>query len=186
VGGGLWLTNGYHFIFENGYVFEFNRTTENPWLSEDPATDWPHYVGKDNMTTNDAITMARQTLVKLGYDPRGLHADTLPTSIEGPNELREGHFPYCKIEWSIEPKTEEDTNETSLVQFFFNMTDKSIIGLNVINRKLHRPNPKVDVVPELESDYRKNHHGNMVINTNAPKTLSFPAPKIERVKTNSE
>jgi hypothetical protein len=171
IGGGLWLTNNALFSFDCGGVSTFYFTTNNPWLSEDPAKDWPLYLGKDNMTTNDAINKARETLVKLGYDPKELLADKPPTSIEGPYDLREGHFPYCQIKWHQEPQSPEDTNEDISVKFQFNMTTKSIIGITAISRKLIKPNPKIDVVPETEKEYQERIHPKMFINTNAPKAL---------------
>jgi hypothetical protein len=183
-GGGLWLTNRYKFIFGNGYVWNFEKLDGNPWLSQDPATDWPRYIGKGNMTTNEAIELARTTLRKLGYDPKELHADGPPFSVEGPYDIREGHFPYCQITWLKEAQTIEEKSEASSLTFQFNASDKTLLGLSIISRKAWKPDPKIDVVPELESDYKKRAQGTMVINTNAPQVLNPNAgeesPKIMR------
>jgi hypothetical protein len=171
VGGGLWLTNGYHFIFENGYVNSFDIITNNPWRTDDPAADWPHYIGKENMTTNDALAFARESLMKLGYDPLFLHCDVPPTSFEGPYDLREGHFPYCQIKWEKPITSEEERTNSAYVEVQVNMKDKSLLGLCTISVKLFRPNPNVDVVPELETDYRKRIQTRIYFNTNAPTIL---------------
>lgn len=185
VEGSLWLTNHYQFFFGDGYVVSFKVFTNNPWLSEDPATDWPHYAGKINMTTNDAIAFARGELVKLGYDPAILHCDIEPASFEGGCNLNFGPFPYCQINWRREPVTIEDKTNAAYVTVQINMQDKSLLGMSVISPRAWGPQPKIDVVPETESDYRTRLQPRMVINTNASKTLPVTATKIERVNTNS-
>jgi hypothetical protein len=155
VGGGLWLTNGYHFIFQGGIVDTFDVLTNNPWKSEDPANDWPHYIGKINMTTNDAIELAQDALKKLGYDPKELHADVSNLRIEGPYELRQGHFPYCQIKWNESMTTDEERTNSAYVKAQINLEAKSLLGLTIIGRKVWKPEPKIDVVPETEANYRK-------------------------------
>lgn len=154
VGGGLWLTNQYQFVFNNGYVCGFTHLEGNPFLTEDPAKDWPHYIGKENINTNEAVELARSTLSKLGYDIQTLHADVAPNSIEGSYDLKEGHFPYCQIKWTTKAETPEEMKDFSSLTFQINMVSKSIMGMSIISRKLWQPNPQIDVQPELESDYR--------------------------------
>ena len=163
VAGGLWLTNDYCFTFGNGYIWNFKVFTNNPWLTENPAGDWGHYIGKMNMTTNEAITFARDELVKLGYDPKALHADVAPTSFEGGNVLPQGPFPYCQIKWRKEAKTIEEKADASAITVQVNMQDKTLLGLTVISPKVRQPEPDIEPKPELESDYRKRMQG-----TNAP------------------
>jgi hypothetical protein len=171
IGGGLWLTNHYQFVFADGCVSSFKSLEGNPFLSQDPAQDWPHYLGKDNMTTNDAIEMARGTLRKLGYDPKALHADTAPFSVEGSYDLREGHFPYCQIRWDKEAQTEKEKEDAAYLVFQINMEDKTIVGMTIIGRKIWQTNPVVDVVTETEGEYRQRTQGKkQSINTNAPYT----------------
>jgi hypothetical protein len=160
VGGGLWLTNGYQFAFNNGCVYRFTILTNNPWLSEDPAQDWPHFVGKVNMTTNDAIMFARAELVKLGYEPEMLQADIPPTAFEGGGTLKQGgQFPYCQIKWRKEIMTIADKDTAASVTVQVNMTDKTLLGISIISRRIWQPEPVIDVKPELESDYRKRIQG---------------------------
>jgi hypothetical protein len=185
VGGGLWLTNHYQFVFNNGCVNSFKIFTNNPWLTEDPANDWPHYVGKINMTTNDAIAFARGELVKLGYDPAILHCDMEPTSFEGGCNLKIGPFPYCQIEWRRDPVTIEDKTNAAYVTVQINMEAKTLLGLSIISRRIWQPDPKIDVVPgtETEIEYLKRNPVKMFINTNPMNTFQ-PAPKWS-VNTNS-
>lgn len=176
VGGGLWLTNHYQFIFDNGCVNSFRLLVGNPFLTEDPAKDWPQYIGKEIINTNEAVDFARSTLRKLGYDPKILHADVSPLSIEGPYDLKEGHFPYCQIKWVKEAQAPEEKNDTASLTFQINMADKSLLGMSIISPKIWQPNPVIDIQPELESDYQKRiqSHTNVPIlnlNTGKPPAL---------------
>jgi len=100
IGGGLMLTNGYWFAFNNGYVIGF-RSPDNAFADQDPAANWPKYAyGKDNMTTNDAVALAREALTKLGYTPELLGCDAPPEWLHGPNDTKDGHHvPHCQIGW---------------------------------------------------------------------------------------
>lgn len=185
MGGGLWLTNHYQFSFNDGYVTTFNCLNDNPWLVDDPGRTWPRFAGVDHMTTNDAIEMARDTLCKLGYDPKLLHADGPPLSIEGPDDLHGYHIPYCKMYW-------ENGQESNLtyVEFEINMNKKKVVGIGLIGRSFWRPEPQIDVVPELEADYRKRTHPKMFIRTNAPshyfpQTNPQPGAASPSIQTNS-
>jgi len=167
VGGGLFLTNHYQFGFSDGYVGVFHNLNDNPFVvSDDPARTWPRFAGKDNMTTNDAIELARDTLRKLGYDPKLLDADGPPFSIAGPSDMKAGyHFPYCDIWWNDDKVT---------LNFQIDMNKKTVVGMDLVSTNLLRPNPKIDVVPELESDYQKRIRGNMFIRTNVPRFDVLP------------
>ena len=166
--GGLWLTNHCEFAYGNGYVYGFTMMTNNPWRTDDPTQAWPRYAGAINMTTNEAITFARSELVKLGYDLKVLHADVAPSSFEGGYQLREGPFPYCQIKWLKEAKTFEEKADASTITVQINMHDKTLLGLNVVSRKLWQPEPDIEPKPELESEYRQRTQARMYFNTSAP------------------
>ena len=169
VGGSLWLTNDYQFIFNNGCVNSFKSIKGNPFLTDDPAKDWPEYLGKDNMTTNDAIEFARASLRKLGYSPETLHADEIPFSMEGPYDLREGHFPYCQIQWRRDATTIEDMKEAASLSFQIDMQKKVLVGMTILSRKIWQTNPVIDVVTETEGEYKQRQEGSKkVINTGKP------------------
>src|SRR5262245_23719665 len=78
IGGGLMLSNHYWFSYADGQVISF-RSPDNFFHEDDPVANWRRYVGKENMTTNQAIEMGRQALRKLGYSVEELHADVPPT-----------------------------------------------------------------------------------------------------------
>ncbi|MBP7827828.1 MAG: hypothetical protein BWX84_02749 [Verrucomicrobia bacterium ADurb.Bin118] len=175
IGGGVMLTNGYWFAFNNGYVNSF-RSPDNVFCDQDPAAHWPKYAyGKDNMTTNDAIALARESLNKLGYSPELLGCDAPPKSVTGPHDTNDGHHvPHCQIRWERypAPKTAEEQAGNDVVTVEINMEEKTVAGLSAISKKLWKSPPKLSVEPELESDYKnRNKLGSMFIRTNAPASL---------------
>ena len=173
VGGGLWLTNNYQFSFDNGYVNTFDLSKDNPFVDDDLYADLPHYFGKETINTNQAIEVARATLQKLGYNLKEIHADLPPTSVEGGREVQGGFFPYCRIKWNREATNEAEFLDTVYITFQINLKDKTVIGMSMFGRKLQHENPKIDVVPETEADYRKRM---LSASTNAPINPSA-APK---------
>ena len=123
------------------------------------------------MTTNEVIEFARNAFVKLGYKLADFHLNGAPTRVEGPSDLKNiGHIPYCRVVWES-LKSDTDTDEIRLksyqVRFEIDMQRKQIVGMSLIGRDFWRSAPKIDVVPELESDYRKSIQGKMFIRTNA-------------------
>ena len=63
IGGGLMLTNGFWFAFNQGAV-DLYRSPDDFFSGLDP--NWPvSGYGKDNMTTNDALALARTSLIKI-------------------------------------------------------------------------------------------------------------------------
>src|SRR5579885_2219392 len=73
VGGSLWLTNHYQFVFGNGYLRAFQSPANwfnNQYDNWDDVDYFKRYVGKENMTTNEAIEFARHSFYKLGYQPK--------------------------------------------------------------------------------------------------------------------
>ena len=170
---GLVLSNHYWFAFSYGAVNAFH-SPDDPFCDQDPAANWPNYAfGKDNMTTNEAIQLARTTMRQLGYQPEDLHADGPPTKVQGPTDLKDGHHvPHCRIEWAQPWEGgPPDGDPGALLQFDINLEKKALTGLCIMSRKIRRPQPKVAVQPELESDYQqriKAHTGKMFIRTNAP------------------
>jgi hypothetical protein len=174
IGGGLMLTNGYWFAFNNGYVDSF-RSPDNVFCDQDPALNWPKYAfGKDNMTTNEAIALARKSLSRLGYPPELLGCEAPPKSVTGPYDTKDGHHvPACQVRWEryAEPKTAAEQASNDVVTVEINMERKSVTGLSVISKKLWKAPPKLDVEPVLQRDYKKAMNGTMFIRSNAPASL---------------
>ena len=175
IGGGLVLSNHCWFSYNNGCVQGF-RTPDNVFYDQDPAANWPKYAyGKDNMTTNDAIELARESLRKLGFTPEVLGCDASPQSVTGPYDTKDGHHvPDCQIRWERypEPKTAEEQASNDVVTVEINMGKKTVIGLSMISQKLRKTPPKLGVEPELEKDYKiRTKLGSMFSRTNAPTTV---------------
>jgi hypothetical protein len=174
IGGGITLTNGFQFGFGSGFVNSFRSPHD---FFNDPAAqahwppDWSSYYGTDNMTTNEAIEMARTAFRRLGYKLEDFHMDGPPTSIEAPFSLRDGnHIPFCKVHWDT-PKSMIQTllrNGGYHVNFEIDMQRKQLVGMNLAGRDFFRPQPKVDIVPELESDYQKRVKTQTSPDTNSP------------------
>jgi hypothetical protein len=170
IGGGLWLTNQYWFVFNNGFVRGFRCPDDYYTMADE---NWDHlerYVGIDNMTTNEAIQLARDAFRKLGYKPADFGVDGPPTYSLGPSDnKRLGHIPYCRVEWnSPKPASQEEFNRGYNIQFDISLQQKRIVGMSLISKRFFRPDPKIDVVAELESDYQQRNQMHMFIRTNAP------------------
>jgi len=177
IGGGVWLTNHYVFAYDNGCIHSFRSLDDNAFYDQDPTKNWPSYAfGKDNMTTNQAIELARDTLRKLGYDPKLLHAEDSPSLMQGPFDTNDGHhIPYCEIRWeSPEEMDSLGHNVSDYLEFQINMEKKTVVGMSIASRKIWGPDPKIDVEPELESDYKKRIQGKMFVRTNVPS--HYPQP----------
>ncbi len=129
------------------------------------------------MTTNEAIALARDALLKLGYKPEVVGCDGPPRWFTGPYDTKDGHHvPHCQVRWERypEPKSAEEQANNDFVTVEINLDKKTFTGLSIASRKIWRDAPKVDVRPELEKDYQKSTKlGSMFIRTNAP----APAPK---------
>jgi len=167
----LWLTNGYIFHYLNGAVTGFNDL-HNDWYIQQDIDGLERFSGKDNMTTNEAIELARNSFVKLGYKLSDFQMDGPPTDFEKPADTQVlGHIPFCKVTW------QDLTTHTNYhyLEFHVNMNQKRLLGMALVSQKLWQPLPKVDATPELEADYRKTHkkfpQGKMYSRTNAPPSI---------------
>ncbi|HEY5297554.1 MAG TPA: hypothetical protein VIK59_06495, partial [Verrucomicrobiae bacterium] len=70
IGGAIWLTNHDWFVFNNGFVRGFRSPDDWFTMADEYWDHLERYVGKDNMTTNEAIELARNSFRKLGYKPK--------------------------------------------------------------------------------------------------------------------
>ncbi len=171
-GGLLTLTNGdlFHYYDTGGYVSSF-RAYKNPMqppddLEFDDLEKWiPQFYGTMNMTTNEVIEFAREALRKLGHDPKKLHADIMPTRFDGPGVVHGTNtIPFCDVEW-------RDDEENNSIRIGVNAEKKQIVRFYLsLSTNIYpaRPALKLDVVPELERDYRKRTQGTMFLRSNAP------------------
>jgi len=169
IGGGLWLTNEYWFVFSDGIVCSF-RSSVN-WFAEQDIDDLARYCGKDNMTTNEVVDLARLSFKKLDYKLLPTLLDGPPSHMEGPFDVKKlGHIPYCRVTWSSPKATtrEEEYEHGYTIRFDVDMQQKQVVGMFMVGKRFWRPEPKIDVTPLLESDFKKQNSGKMFIRSNAP------------------
>lgn len=103
-GGEVELKNGYRFIFDpDGYVSSFNAPEwfENQRTDEEPL----RYLGKPTMTTNEIYSLARETLLRLGFPPEITGSAEEPDLDwaywgRGAAEYSDGEIPHCSLVWS--------------------------------------------------------------------------------------
>lgn len=109
------------------------------------------------MTTNEAVQLARDSFRKLGYKPADFGVDGPPTETMGPDDIKKlGHIPCFRAKWdSPEPKSQAEFERGHHIWFDIDLQHKRVVGMSLISRRFSRPDPKIDVVPELESDYQK-------------------------------
>jgi hypothetical protein len=176
IGGGLMLSNHYWFSYADGHVMNF-RSPDNMFGREDLLENWKHFAGKENMTTNQAIDMARDALRRLGYNTKELGLDQAPTSVQCPFDFQGHHIPQFQMVWDTgEQQTNSLGEDLSVhVTFDINLDKKSFTGMTLIGRTLRQSPPKVDVDPELESDFQKRSSIKLFVRTNAPPTLTHTA-----------
>jgi hypothetical protein len=164
------LTNGTLFIYDStGYVTSFRATNDIFYeLDTSDLERMKLFVGKPNMTTNEAIALARATILKLGYKPEYFGATNPPDWFEGPVKSIVGLLPYCSIKW------EHPENEFNKFSVEVDMQSKKVVGLFVDfdvefakTNNLSHPQ-KVDIIPELERDFKKRNTNQLFIRTNAP------------------
>jgi hypothetical protein len=178
-GAGLMFTNDYFFTFEYGFVTSFRCPDDYFTMADENWGNLERYVGKDNMTTNEAIQLARDSFRKLGYKPEDFGMDGPPTLCEGPyDNKRLGRIPYCRAEWKSPAFPEGMESDPQFVQsylstsywvyFDINLQTKQVTAMQLGSRQFWKPNPKIDVVPELESDYQKRNQVHLFVRTNAP------------------
>jgi hypothetical protein len=130
------------------------------------------------MTTNETIQLARDSFSKLGYKPEDFGVDGQPTEYQGSHDNKKlGHIPYCRVKWeSPEPKSQAEFDHSYHICFDIDMQQKQVVGMSLASKRFFRPDPKVDIEPELESDYRNQNQMHMFIRTNAsPHRLSNQA-----------
>lgn len=176
---GVWLTNGYWFLFHwqgdghHGLVTCFSTPTN--WFREQEFSDESivRYFGSDRMTTNEAIAMARATLKKAGFQPSVTHADEPPTEVQGPSDIKrlKAHVPYCQIEWEWPPGEDHLARDHNNIHVQINTESKTVVGISCTFAVTNRPPTvfvKPSVEPELEKDFRKRTRVPILTETNAP------------------
>lgn len=142
VGGHIILTNGYRFWYSFGHVDAF-ESPRDYYAVQNPERI-PEFVGALNMDKKGAIQLAREVFKKTGYDASFI--DKKPLEVRGPEKWQGEIIPHYKLLWrSGKPQIIIDIDgENSKVTHIF------VAGTN-----FWRDPPKIDIIPELESEYQK-------------------------------
>ena len=167
VGAALWLTNGYHMVFSFGVV-DFFRTPRD-YLQIQDFSNISEYYGTLRMTKEEAIALAKKTIADLGYELNDVARDW-PMKVWGPGKQGTNMIPFYEVLW-------EEPEEGWHTYVHIDGEHRRVVGLFLDVRKIRGPDPRVDVQPELESDYRKrigDARSNMFIRTNAPPRFTGP------------
>lgn len=177
VAGSIELTNHFWFEFDKaGYVSSF-RSPDNYFFAENSNEKYPpsrsmsfvpskdlfaknakirQFAGKTRMTTNSIISLATETLKKLGFE--SLISTNCTPTLEGPYTLPgEIHLPYCRVAWEPEKSTDADhgnalhveinTRERKVIGFYLQLSDEN-------EEKMASP-LKIDLEPEGLPNYLK-------------------------------
>jgi hypothetical protein len=169
VGAALWLTNGYHMVFSFGVVDSFR--TPRDYLQIQDFSAVPEYYGTLRMTKEEAIALAKKTIADLGYKLSDVAYDW-PMKVWGPGKQGTNVIPFYEVRW-------EEPEEGWHTYVHIDGENKRVVGLSLDVRKIRGPDPRVDVQPELQSDYRKRMKAagsSMFLRTNAPPRFVRPSP----------
>ena len=164
VGGWLVLTNNYEMWFTLGVVDSF-RTPRNYFEIQNFANA-SKFHGRLRMTKDDAVAMAKQTLRNLGYKLEDVTHDW-PMTIKGPWKDGTNVIPFFEVRW----ENPEDGFHTYID---IDAENETVVGLFLDTKTIRRPNPPIDVVPQINSNYWKHarEHASQPTSTNS--TLNSP------------
>jgi len=94
------------FIYSHGQVIAFysadamhNPDRTPPYTFPGIDQEMAKYFGPVNMTTNEAVALARRTVKKLGYSEEMLHIDKPPIRIDPPGWWGTNRMARCFVEW---------------------------------------------------------------------------------------
>jgi nitrogen fixation protein len=136
-GASITLKNGFEFYFGAGHVFGFSRG--NTYYGLQDPDEIPRFYGQIQMTTNEAVKLARETIKKIGIPLEDVFADrepeiTLPSHADTTNVV-----PRYELEW---PDPCGD-----YIKMEINAETKQVEFLYMLSRNLKQPSPKIDVSP---------------------------------------
>lgn len=147
IGGWVVLTNGYQFWYEKGHVRMFHSPRDY-FILQDPDLI-PKLYGHLNMNQQEAVTLAQQSLKKLGYT-NDLFYTTEPevklATSENLFAVDKG-VPQYKIIWH-DPDLSHRRPFDELAEVDVNAEVKHIDGFVLDNKRFWKSNPNVGVVPE--------------------------------------
>ena len=139
-GGTLATKQGFALSFENGHVSGFARTRGLRRTAE--RTDQiPKKPADTNMTSGQAIRLARDTITRLGIPLQAVFAEQEPRVLP-PRDNATSTAAHYRIEWR-DPRG----NGPGPVQMEINAQTRQIQNLLLRGRNLQAPSPTVSIVP---------------------------------------
>lgn len=142
VGGCLVLKNGDIFWFNHGRVANFR--TPNSIINIQHSDDISLFLGQVNITRDQAIQCARNTLQHVGYNEESLYADLEP-EVELPPRIGTNIVPRYRIKW-VAPNSGLISAELEV-----NASNKRTEALFLLNLNTWRPPPSLPIQPEIEN-----------------------------------
>jgi len=133
LGGWVTFNSGNTYYFDFGYVVSFESSHAFYGL-QDPSLI-PKFYGSLNMTTNEAIELARKTIRELGYSEEMLYADLRP-EVETPAPMGTNIIPHFLITW---PAANRPVTESA--SFEINGSARRIESIWFLNWNLYRDVP---------------------------------------------
>ncbi|MDH7502106.1 MAG: hypothetical protein QHJ82_05240 [Verrucomicrobiota bacterium] len=169
VRGYLVLTNGWRFWYALGHVDSF-ESPENFYTLQD-LDRVPEYVGTLKMSKREAVKLARDTLKKMDYAEKLPQTSKQPKKVAGPLKWRGETLPYYEVEWKWKTGDKE-----RVIRFNIDGQERKVTKFFSATTNLWSEAPRVDVVPELESEYRKRVMEGKQIHRRDPPPARLPPP----------
>lgn len=153
--GSIALKNGWGFRFDRkGYID--GVCTPYDFFGGNTANEIEVFYGTNQMTTNEIVKLAEESLKKFGYDLQNYTNSTTTFSMEGPfvpkNISGDEHgFPYASVRWHCwDPyfsfKVDLNTEKKAVVSI-----ETSVYDLSESDK---RPAFEIGVIPETEAAYQ--------------------------------
>ena len=142
-GAGIRISGGWTLRFQSGYVNSF--TSPNSYFGLQNPDEIPRYFGTVRMNPEQAVALARESIRKLGIPLEQLFAEQEP-GISPLEKVGTNTIPRYKVQW-VDPVGSQ-TAEAEV-----NADAKRVESLSINSTHLHKPSPKVSVVPPRRSGF---------------------------------
>jgi hypothetical protein len=145
VGGRVALTNGYSFSFDHGAVELYS--SPRSYYNIHGRRRSQDFYGPLNLTQNEAVQIARQTVKKLGYDDTVFHSD-LPPKVNRPPYDGKDHIPRYLVKW-LDPEAPKTPEPRETLEVEVDASTGQIQMLGILTKNAQRPDPPVAVHPPV-------------------------------------
>ena len=137
----LTLTNGWRFHYEHARVAGFYAPDV---FFCDGRIKLSDYVGKWNLTQEQALSLARQAIKKFDCDPSLFHVDGPPRTVSKPSITGKTTIPRYLISWDyFAQPNDEETTATATVEI--DAGSKTIKSAYFSHRVFLRQKPDIDI-----------------------------------------